>query len=573
MSSPIILPSQPYTVDDLLRNMMKDPRIAARVRRDPKYAAQLRFQITAQMRALTVAPTSNQAAEVRRAPIGTFLGAMPMATGSTSVADMVRAQREGFLMADGVQVSGNYMTELQAEKGGITAPRMPSVGFPAAQSYSYPSRKMIVGAALSATPEARDFTGTRQPLPTASFNPGAFVMSRPDSLNNSLVINRPVQMPSVRDLYPQGSQYAEMASASPADERRRNLSTLLGLPEMPSVRPAPQSGMNPRARFLRSGLRGFSKPGGEGPFKANSSYAVKKDPWFILREGVDKIAAETDDTGSKSFAWLTGLVSWADPYVIPVLDPGRKGTPSEDAAYNQYLSRQLVFKAAKCGVADVATGKSKDPGFCIMEALKSMARGIIVATILSDKIDLGAIKAPDGQNLNDWLNKNIQNIVPEEYRALVSGINLMPLDLTESPIRRYMIEQAYEEIWQQPLKDAWFEAISNELRNRKSGSLATAVTVIKDPKFAPTATPPVVALKPDALPVTPTMDAPLEDAKKEEKTKGDKTARKGAQDFNRLRAGKGGSDNMPLIIGGAAVAAAALIGLGIYFKGKYTTPT
>ena len=251
MAAPIVLP-RPYTVEDRLRELMKNPKIAAKVRRDPKFAAKLRFQIESQMRSLTVSPRNARAAEMmRRAPVNTFLSAAPVAAGSTSVADMVRAQREGFLMADGVQVAGDYGTEIRAEKGGIAAPRMPPVGFPAAQSYKYPSRKMIVGAALAATPSAADFTASRRPLPTASFNPGAFVMARPDSLNNSLIVNEPVRMPSVRDLYPQGSTYAEMASASPSEERRRNVATLLGLAEMPSVRPAPSSGLRARARFLR----------------------------------------------------------------------------------------------------------------------------------------------------------------------------------------------------------------------------------------------------------------------------------------------------------------------------------
>lgn len=573
MPAPLILP-QSYTVDDLLRNMMKNPEVAKRARRDPKYVVKLRFQIESQMRALTSAPSSNQAAELyRRAPINSFLSASPMAAGSTSVADMVRAQREGFLMADGVQVAGDYTTEIRAEKGGIAAPRMPRVGFPAAQSYKYPSRKMITGAALAATPEARDFTSSRQPLPTASFNPGAFVMSRPDSLNNSLVVNRTVAMPSVRDLYPRGSTYAEMTSASPADERRRNMSTLLGLPEMPSVRPAPQSGLRARARLLRPGLMGFAQPGAKGACTPNYAYSVKKDPWFILTEGVEKIAVEANDSGAKPFAWLTGLVSWANPLVIPVPPAGEtprierdarwQATPASYAAvkaWNEKNSKAVEYERNKKAF-DEAKCLSFTPaniGLCTLEGLKALARGAVVNTILSDKIDFGAIKAPDGDGtLNDWINRNIVNLVPPEYRGLVEGVQLMPLDLTESPIRRYMIEQAYEETYCQPLKDEWYEAISNELRNRKSGSLATAVTIIKESRFRPGAKAPVVPLKAGAMRVSPEMNAKIDARKRREATFLERS-REAAMDL--------AEDNTPLIIGG--VAAVALIGLGIYLKGK-----
>jgi hypothetical protein len=559
MAAPLILP-QPYTVVDAMRAAMKNPAIAKKVRRDPKFAAKLRFQIESQMRSLAVSPTSNSAAEMyRRAPINSFLGAMPTASGSTSVSDMVRAQREGYLMADGVQVAGDYTTEIRAQKGGIAAPRMPSVGFPASQSYKYPSRKMITGAALAATPEARDFTSSRRPLPTASFNPGAFVMSRPDSLNNSLVVNRPVAMPSVRDLYPRGSTYAEMSSASPSDERRRNLSTLLGLPEMPSVRPAPQSGLRARARLLRRTLMGFAQPGAKGAFKKNDAYALKNDPWFILREGVDKLAAETDETGSRSLAWLTGLVAWADPYLVPVKDPGPTGTPAERDVYQGYLNRAAAWKLYKCGALDVATGKSFDPAFCILEGLKATARGAIVNTILADKIDLGAIRLPDGQNVNEWINSNIGNLVPPEYRALVAGVQLMPLDMTESPIRRYMIEQAYEEIWEKPLKDGWYEAISNELRNAKSGSLATAVSLLKNSKYKPGEKAPVVKLKPDALPISSAQSAQITPGKRPSDRPSDRPSSR------REEAPAAGEMNTMLLAAGG-VAAVALIGLGLYLR-------
>jgi hypothetical protein len=93
------------------------------------------------------------AAPYRRAPVGsTFAG---MAEGGVSVADMVRAQKDGYLTSDGFQIAGpNYTQQIRKDAAGeryIAPPSMPTAGY-AAAFYPYPSSKMKVGAALAGTP-------------------------------------------------------------------------------------------------------------------------------------------------------------------------------------------------------------------------------------------------------------------------------------------------------------------------------------------------------------------------------------------------------------------------------------
>lgn len=95
------------------------------------------------------------ASPYQRARVGATLSAMPMAEGGVSVADMVRAQKDGYLTSDGFQISGpNYTQSIRKDAAGdlyIAPPSMPTAGY-AANSYPYPSSKMKVGAALAAAP-------------------------------------------------------------------------------------------------------------------------------------------------------------------------------------------------------------------------------------------------------------------------------------------------------------------------------------------------------------------------------------------------------------------------------------
>lgn len=102
------------------------------------------------------------AAPYRRAPVASTFAAAPMAEGGVSVADMVRAQKDGYLTSDGFQIAGpNYTQQIRKDAAGeryIAPPSMPTAGY-AAAFYPYPSSKMKVGAALAGAP----FPGGRTP--------------------------------------------------------------------------------------------------------------------------------------------------------------------------------------------------------------------------------------------------------------------------------------------------------------------------------------------------------------------------------------------------------------------------
>ncbi len=95
------------------------------------------------------------AAPYQRAPVGSTFAGLGMAEGSVSVADMVRAQKDGYLTSDGFQIAGpNYTQSIRKDAAGdlyIAPPSMPTAGY-AAAAYPYPSSKMKVGAALAGTP-------------------------------------------------------------------------------------------------------------------------------------------------------------------------------------------------------------------------------------------------------------------------------------------------------------------------------------------------------------------------------------------------------------------------------------
>lgn len=95
------------------------------------------------------------ASPYQRARVGSTFAGLGMAEGSVSVADMVRAQKDGYLTSDGFQIAGpNYTQSIRKDAAGdlyIAPPSMPTAGY-AAASYPYPSSKMKVGAALAGTP-------------------------------------------------------------------------------------------------------------------------------------------------------------------------------------------------------------------------------------------------------------------------------------------------------------------------------------------------------------------------------------------------------------------------------------
>lgn len=320
-------------------------------------------------------------------------------------------------------------------------------------------------------------------------------------------------------------------------------------------------------------MAGFFKPGGEGTFAKNYAYEKTSDPWFIITEAVEKVALNKDDTGAQPFAWLTGLVDWANPLVIPVPNPGDTkpdgmSAPEFNARktlHTEYTRVKKKYDDAKC-----LSFTPADFGLCALEAAKAAARAIIVNSILANRIDLSSIRLPDGKNANDWVNENLKNLVPPEYRYFVEGANFMPLDLTDSPIRRYMLEQAYEEIWRAPLKDEWYEAISNEMRNARSGSLAQAITFLRKNKYGPKEKAPVVKLSPDALKLTSEMQADPSSLVESRKASGPKWTWRPEYANQIKKTGSEGFDPTWLVMGGVALA--AVVGLGIYLRKGSTSP-
>lgn len=119
----------------------------------------------------------------------------------TSVSARHRAQQKlGALIADGSPVSGNYTDAIRNAAGFAFGPkRMPKQGY-AAASYSYPAKQMVVGATLAGTPIVN-----AAPVPASP-------MSAP-----RLVTRAGGQGPRGQ------------ISSSPSEERRRLLSTLMGL--------------------------------------------------------------------------------------------------------------------------------------------------------------------------------------------------------------------------------------------------------------------------------------------------------------------------------------------------------
>lgn len=117
----------------------------------------------------------------------------------TSVSGQVRAAKAlGALIDSGVPVSGNYTDAIRNAAGFAFGPkRLPKQGF-AAASYSYPARQMVVGATLSGTP---------------------IVAMMPTNASPRAAAPRLATKGGIRG----------QISSSPSEDRRRLISTLMGL--------------------------------------------------------------------------------------------------------------------------------------------------------------------------------------------------------------------------------------------------------------------------------------------------------------------------------------------------------
>lgn len=122
----------------------------------------------------------------------------------SSVSAKVRSQKA--LRASGVPVVGEYTREIREEVGGFAPKRMPKQGF-MASSYFYPSPKMIIGATLTGVPLVN-----AQPVMGASTRPAPRFVTRAGG---------------------QGPGY--QITTSPSEDRRKMLSTLMGLGAVPDA--------------------------------------------------------------------------------------------------------------------------------------------------------------------------------------------------------------------------------------------------------------------------------------------------------------------------------------------------
>lgn len=493
MSSMVIIPPV-MTAEEKFARLMQQPAIRERARRDPLFADRL-------MQMLRVPENRSQGPNIRpqspknfaRQPVGSTLGATPM-----SVSDSVRRQRDAFLVADGVQVAGDYTTTIRRQQGGVPAPRMPKVGFPAAQSYRYPSQKMITGAALAGTT-------VRSALPTASFNPGAFIAARPDSQGNNLITNDPVGMP--RRSLPRSRRGVLspliVNRDSPSESRRKDISTLMGLSAQP-----------------RRGL----------------------DAWQVIAANIDNIPKK-----ERVARLLVPMLKW-------MAQEGEVDCRVKDAAGS---------------VVKNDDGSEKtNPGCEFVATLGAVARGIgrvaIVNSVLADKIDF---KGPDGKDLilpgmnvtlNKWLTDNMGLLITDpSWRQLAQAVGFkFPLDIRALGIRKTFIVIAYNAIWGKPIKPEWYLAASNELANMKTGSLEDALRILSAKEYDPDApTPPVVMLDRGIRNPDPSLTM----------TGGGVDVSPGAAAGAAATQARDAGPSMAMVIGGG-VLAAVLVGAGLWMK-------
>lgn len=150
-----------------------------------------------QVQTLAGAPTQVQPLSGAPLAVSTvgYAGSLANINVDTSVSAQVRAaKRLGALVDAGVPVTGDYTDAIRNAAGfAFGPPRLPGQGY-AAASYSYPSKQMVVGATLAGTP----------------------IVSPPPRLGLPKLVMRP-GMPE------------RVISSSPSEDRKRILSTLMGL--------------------------------------------------------------------------------------------------------------------------------------------------------------------------------------------------------------------------------------------------------------------------------------------------------------------------------------------------------
>jgi len=510
MSQPIVIPPV-QTPEERFRQAMQDPAVRNRAANDPLFAARLR-------EALMNGPMFSEGPSVNprdprtfsRPAVSTTFAGLGVAPVGVSVADQVRMQRDAFLVTDGSQVAGNYDTAIRAAKGGIPAPRTPRVGSPSA-FYPYPGDNMRTGAALAGNGVMA--TETRGLLPTTGYNPGAFVATRPDSLNRTLATNVPVPMP--RQRIP--SSTTRIITSSPSEERRKSISTLLGLGATPNPK-----GVDPRRGSI-------------------TSFDLLQD---FLDNDADFRRTAQGKIVAPALAATFGLLAVPKQEMM-------------DAAQKAFWGFDKPIDATAEGVLR-ATRRTV---YYILLAMQTVVEVIITTLIMAQKFDLDAtgIKqmldqiaplksaaAQYGGSYNALINAKMLEIYPEGWGSIIQAMGgQMPFVLEATGVRAYMIRYLYRRIWNTEIPDVVYSAVSSKLACGEilGASVSKAIDLMMMDEYAPNKTPALTS-----CPAAKVFDP-----------------NPATEEGGGAAPEAGGEINMTLVKGGL-IAAALLLGVGVYAK-------
>lgn len=432
------------TPEEMFAEAMRNPAVRDRAARDPLFAARLRESFNRPM--LSRGPNVNpqDPRTFRQPPVTSTFTALGVAPTSVSVADQIRAQRDGFLVADGAQVTGNYGTAIRKKVGGIAAPATPRVGSPSA-FYPYPSDKMRTGAALAGNGVVA--SETRGLLPTTGFNPDAFVATRPDSLNRTLPMNVPVPMPRRR--LPVSD--TGLITSSPSEARRRNVATLLGLGAPP---------------------------------------AVAKDPYVVTF----KLGDEVTTVRITNYDMLLDFFGADKAY----------RTKNPKFAQSMYQMLQFFEEQPLEGMLPAERKAIEESGlkktyYYTIEGAKTVIQALITNTILAKTIDFNSgelreiLSVFGVNNANEAINKGLANLYGDKFRGILFALGgKLPLDLEKTGIREALIRYLYQKIWSADMSADIFNAVSSKLACQDAvlgASMATAITEMRKAEYAPGKTP------------------------------------------------------------------------------------
>ena len=421
------------TPEEMFAEAMRNPAVRDRAARDPLFAARLRESFNRPM--LSRGPNVNpqDPRTFRQPPVTSTFTALGVAPTSVSVADQIRAQRDGFLVADGAQVTGDYGTAIRKKVGGVAAPATPRVGSPSA-FYPYPSDKMRTGAALAGNGVVA--SETRGLLPTTGFNPEAFVATRPDSLNRTLPMNVPVPMPRRR--LPVSD--TGLITSSPSEYRRANVATLLGLG------------------------------------------AIAKDPNVV-----------TDSLGTRRVTNYDLLLDFfgADK-AYRAKNPNFAQSMYQMLQFFEEQPLEGMLPAERKAIEESGLKKTY---YYTIEGAKAVIQALITNTILAKTIDFNSgelreiLSVFGVNNANEAINKGLANLYGDRFKGILFALGgKLPLDLEKTGIREALIRYLYQKIWSTDMSAEIFNAVSSKLACQDAvlgASMATAITEMRKAEYAP----------------------------------------------------------------------------------------